>query len=219
MSLQEEIKKVLKENPSIIVEALMQKPAILYEVLAKLMPWQTLLSEVEKLKSDVEEIKRNMATKEDLKNLVTNEDAKNFVTKDEFKKEINRLETIIVGLGARWGLIGEDAFRRGMYEILKTEGFDVTYEILYDKQEDAYGEPSDVEYDIVIKDHEIIMVEVTSAVKRGDLPTIKKEKEFYEKEKNVKITRVIVVTPFIHDKYPDKVKAIAKTMGIDIIFP
>ncbi|WP_338602817.1 PD-(D/E)XK nuclease family protein [Sulfolobus tengchongensis] len=210
MSLQEEIKKVLKENPSIIVEALMQKPEVLYEALAKLMPWQTVLHNIEEIRNEISEIKRNMVTKED---------AKNFATKEDLKNEIKRLETIIVGLGARWGLMNEDAFRRGMYEILKTEGFDVAHELLYDKQGEVYGEPSEVEYDMVIKDHETIMVEVTSAIKRGDLPIIKKKKEFYEKEKNVKITRVIVVTPFIHDKYAERVKAIAKSMGIDIIFP
>jgi len=88
----------------------------------------------------------------------------------------------------------------------------VSKELLYDKNGEVYGEPSDVEYDLIVKDGNIIMIEITSAIKRGDLPVIKKKKNFYEKNRNVKISRVIVVTPFIHDKYPGKLKAMGKDM-------
>jgi len=48
VSLAEEIKRVLMERPEILVEVLTAKPEIVYEALARLMPWQ------------------NLATKEDL---------------------------------------------------------------------------------------------------------------------------------------------------------
>ncbi|QPG51227.1 PD-(D/E)XK nuclease family protein [Saccharolobus solfataricus] len=216
MSLAEEIKKVLKENPSIIVDALAQRPEILYDVLVKLMPWQVIIRDIDDLKNHTQKIEKELGeVKESLKNFVTKEDAKNFATKDDIK----RLETIITGLGARWGLLSEDAFRQGVYEIMKSEGIVAKKELVYDKTGEVYGEPSDVEYDLMIEDGNLVMIEITSAIKRGDLPVIRKKKEFYERNKNVKISKVIVITPFLHDKYPDRLKAMAKDMGIEIINP
>jgi len=51
VSLADEIRRVLMERPEILVEVLTAKPEIVYEALARLMPWQ------------------NLATKEDLRRL------------------------------------------------------------------------------------------------------------------------------------------------------
>lgn len=93
----EEIKKVLLENPSILVDVLTAKPEIIYEALAKLTPWQNLTT-----KSDLENFRRDlegrMATKEDLENLrremeskmATKEDLENLrkemATKEDLEK-------------------------------------------------------------------------------------------------------------------------------------
>ncbi len=207
MSLADEIRKVLRDNPSMIVEALMQRPDLLYEALAKLMPWQTVVREIEEVKNTTQKLENEI---KELK-----EEAKNFATKDDIK----RLETIITGLGARWGLLSEDVFGQGVYEILKSEGIQVTKEILYDKTGEVYGDPSDVEYDLTVSDGQVLMVEITSAVKRGDLVILKRKSEFYEKVKNRKISKILLITPFIHDKYPEKLKAMAMDMGIEIVNP
>jgi len=250
VSLEEEIKKVLLNNPSILVDVLTAKPEIVYQVLSRITPWQNLATkqdierldrtineikntmatkqDIERLdkeieetkkimatKQELEEIKNVMATKEDLKGMATKEDLKTMATKEDLK----RLETIITGLGARWGIMNEDSFRQGIGELLSNSGWKVSREVLYDRSGYVYDEPSDVEYDIVIKDGSVILVEITSSLKRGDLPTIKRKKEFYEKVKNIKVNLVYVVTPFIHDRYPERVKAMAKDMGIEIIYP
>ena len=64
MSLADEIKKVLTENPSILADVLASHPEIIYQVLAKLTPWQNLAT-----KQDVEEIKKDMATKQDIEGI------------------------------------------------------------------------------------------------------------------------------------------------------
>ncbi|BAB66680.1 PD-(D/E)XK nuclease family protein [Sulfurisphaera tokodaii] len=260
MSLEEEIKKVLLNNPSILIDVLTARPEIIYQVLAKLTPWQNLATkqDIEKLSREIEDIKQNMATKQELeeikktivtkqeleeikKTIVTKEDLKNMATKQELeeikqnmatkqeleeikktmatKDDIKRLETIITGLGARWGIMNEDSFRQGIREILSSTGWKVSREILYDKEGYVYEEPSDIEYDIIVKDGNVILIEITSSLKRGDLPIIKRKKELYEKVKNVKITLVYVITPFVHDRYPERVKAMAKDMGIEVIYP
>jgi hypothetical protein len=43
MSLREEIKNILKENPEIIAEVLKLRPDILYDAIIKLTPWEKLV--------------------------------------------------------------------------------------------------------------------------------------------------------------------------------
>ncbi|AWS00485.1 DUF3782 domain-containing protein [Metallosphaera hakonensis JCM 8857 = DSM 7519] len=172
---------------------------------------QRLESEIKELKDEA----KNIATKDDIKQLLTKDKAKNIATKDDIK----RLETIITGLGASLGVLSEDAFRQGVYEILKSEGVQVTKEILYNRTGEVYGDPSDVEYDLMVSDGQVLMVEITSAVKRGDLGILKKKREFYEKAKNRKINKIVLITPFIHDRYPEKLKAMALDMRIEIVNP
>ena len=212
MSLEEEIKKVLLNNPSILVDVLTAKPEIIYQVLSKLTPWQNLAT-----KQDIEELKRDLATKEDVKRVRQELDdiRKVMATKDDIRK----LDITITGLGARWGIMNEDAFREGVRELLKDAGWKVSREVLYDKEGYVYGEPSDVEYDVVIRDGVVTLIEITSSLKRGDLPVIRKKRELYEKVKNVKVNLVYLITPFIHDRYPERVKAMARDMQIEVVYP
>ena len=234
MSLEEEIKKVLLNNPSILVDVLTAKPEIIYQVLSKLTPWQNLAT-----KQDIEELKRDLATKEDVKRvrqdlddirkvMATKDDLKSLATKQDLddirkvmatKDDIRKLDITITGLGARWGIMNEDAFREGVRELLKDAGWKVSREVLYDKEGYVYGEPSDVEYDVVIRDGVVTLIEITSSLKRGDLPVIRKKRELYEKVKNVKVNLVYLITPFIHDRYPERVKAMARDMQIEVVYP
>ncbi|BCU67920.1 hypothetical protein HS7_13570 [Sulfolobales archaeon HS-7] len=305
---EEEVKRVLMNNPEIIADALVAKPHVLYEVLSKLTPWQNLatkddlrrLEEKMATKDDLKNLvskddaknfatkddlknlvskddaknfatkddlknlvskddaknfatkddlknlvskddaknfatkddlknlvskddAKNFATKDDLKNLVSKDDAKNFATKDELELSINKavrkLENLITALGARWGIMSEDAFREGVREILKDTGLNVTREVLYDRTGYVFGDPSDIEIDVVVKNGKVVLVEIMSSLKRGDLPIVERKKEFYERERNLKVDSLIVVTPFIHDKYPERLKAFAKDRGIEVTYP
>ncbi|MFP3242797.1 PD-(D/E)XK nuclease family protein [Caldisphaera sp.] len=281
--LKEEIKKILLDNPTIIADVIISKPEIIYQVLAKLTPWQSLatkddirevknsLSKLEikvtSLEEKVGNIDKQFATKEDISKLVTKEEAKQFATKEDIsklvtkeeakqfatkedisklvtkeeakqfatkedisklvtkeeakqfatKEDIKKLENIINAIGARWGIMSESSFRNGIYEILKDIGWEIKNEIIYDKEGYVYNEPSEIEIDIVIKDGNTMIIEIMSSLKRSDLPIIKKKKELYEKKYGIKVNQVIVITPFIHDKYQGEVIAMANTMGIKII--
>ncbi|MGC9182486.1 PD-(D/E)XK nuclease family protein, partial [Caldisphaera sp.] len=156
---------------------------------------------------------KQFATKDDISKLVTKEEAKQFATKDD----ISKLENIINAIGARWGIMSESSFRNGIYEILKDIGWEIKNEIIYDREGYVYNEPSEIEIDIVIKDGNTMIIEIMSSLKRSDLPIIKKKTELYEKKNGVKVNQIIVITPFIHDKYQDQVIAMANSMGIKII--
>ncbi|MEM1786989.1 MAG: PD-(D/E)XK nuclease family protein [Pyrobaculum sp.] len=227
MSLAEEIKRVLLEHPEILVEVLTAKPEIVYEALAKLTPWQNLAT-----KDDLRRLEEKMATKEDLKKL-----EEKMATKEELRavetslrEEIRRVETslredmrrlwlALNALGARWGVLSEDAFRDGVRELLKDAGYAVERWVYYDDKGYVYGYPSEVELDIIIRDGRTLAVEITSALKRGDLQQIKRKVALFSTVTGRRVDVVYVITPFIHDRNPDGVAAVASSMGIIVVWP
>jgi len=229
VGLAEEIKRVLMEHPEILVEVLTAKPEVIYEALAKLTPWQNLAT-----KDDLKRLEEKMATKEDLKKLeekmATKEDLKRLeermATKEELRavetslrEEMRKLWLALNALGARWGVFSEDAFRSGVRELLKDAGYTVDRWVYYDDKGYVYGYPSEVELDIVIKDGRTLAVEITSALKRGDLQQIRRKVELFSAVTGKRVDAVYVITPFIHDKNPDAVAAVASSMGINVVWP
>jgi len=75
-------------------------------------------------------------------------------------KRITRLENLISALGARWGIMAEDAFREGLRGILEKEfGVKVERWVIRDKEGLVYGFGSVIEVDIAIKDGKTMLIE------------------------------------------------------------
>ncbi len=183
-------------------------------------------------KDELEGIRSVMATKEDLEKLATKDELERIrramATKEELEKiraimatkdDLRRLENMVAGLGARWGVMSESAYREGLKEILRDAGWTVESLVVTDVKGIVYGRPEEVEIDIVVRDGKVYIVEITSALKRSDLAFISRKAKLYREAKGVEPDRIIVITPFIHDKNPDRIKAIAREMNIDIVYP
>jgi hypothetical protein len=203
VSLAEEIRRVLLEHPEILVEVLTAKPEIVYEALARLMPWQNLAT-----KDDLRKLEEKMATKKGLKRVETS-----------LREDLRRVELALNALGARWGVLNEDAFRGGVRELLRDAGYTVDRWVHYDDRGYVYGYPSEVELDVVVRDGRTFAVEITSALRRGDLQQIKRKVELFSAVTGRKVDAVYVITPFIHDRNPDAVIAAANAMGITVVWP
>jgi hypothetical protein len=214
VSLAEEIKRVLLERPEILVEVLTAKPEIVYEALAKLMPWQNLAT-----KDDLRRLEEKMATKKELKRVEASlrEDLRG--VEKSLREDLRRVELALNALGARWGVFNEDAFRGGVRELLRDAGYAVERWVYYDDRGYVYGYPSEVELDVVVRDGGTFAVEITSALRRGDLQQIKKKVELFSAVTGRRVDAVYVITPFIHDRNPDAVIAAANAMGITVVWP
>ncbi|ACB40003.1 DUF3782 domain-containing protein [Pyrobaculum neutrophilum] len=172
-------------------------------------------------KDDIKDLEARMATREDVRRLEeqVGEVRRVMVTKDEHVAFEKRIMAYVNALGARWGVVSEDVYREGVRELLRDAGYTVERWVYYDGEGYVYGYPAEVELDVVAKDGKTIAVELTAALKRGDLQYIKKKAELYQRTAGRPLDRVIVVTPFIHDRNPDLVRAKAKEYGIDIVAP
>uniref|UniRef100_UPI000B12835B PD-(D/E)XK nuclease family protein n=1 Tax=Vulcanisaeta distributa TaxID=164451 RepID=UPI000B12835B len=273
MSLAEEIKRVLLENPNILVEVLVSRPEIIYQALAKLTPWQNLTTKhdieelrkyvdgkFEELRKEVQEVKKYVDDKvQEMKNVIATkegveelrrevEDVRNrMATKEEvqeLRKEVQMIKDTMAtkrdveelrryvdnqikflsikldALGARWGVVNEDAFRNGVREILRDAGYTVEKWLYYDADGYVYGYPSEIELDVIVKDNITMIVEISSAIRRSDLIIIKRKAELYMKATGRTVDRILAITPYIGDKNPDYVRVMAERMGgIKVITP
>jgi hypothetical protein len=111
------------------------------------------------------------------------------------------IERHISALGARWGLMAEDAFREGLRGLLERElGLKVERWRAYDNAGIVFGYPSEVEVDIAVSDGKLILIEVSSHVKASDVLQFKRKAELYEKMTGRKLDRLIIVTPYTDEK-------------------
>jgi hypothetical protein len=131
----------------------------------------------------------------------------------ELTRSLRKLESTIGGLGARWGILAESAFREGLAGILADEfGVKVERYIKIDTSGEVFGRPEQVEIDVVVCDEEHLLLEIKSSMSKADVHVFFKKASFYEKEEEVKVKRMIIVSPFVE---PDA-SAVAKGLGIEV---
>ena len=127
--------------------------------------------------------------------------------------ELRRFKHTVQGLGARWGLQSEEAFRNGLAAILTDElGFQVEKYEGYDDSGSVFGQPEQVEMDVIIRNSSVIAVEIKSSVSRGDLALFQRKVAFFEQTENVTVNRRFFISPFVD---PNAV-GLARGMGIEL---
>jgi hypothetical protein len=213
------LKEVLEEEPRLLLEILTSRPEVLQEALVKIAPWASLhrslriirrSMEVMATKKDLEDLQKIMATKKDLEEMATKKDL----------EELRRFVQIrLDALGARWGILNEEAFREGVASILRETGYKVERWIYMDKDGYVYGHPSTIDIDILVRNDTLILVEITSSVRRGDYIYVKRKAELYEMVESKKPAKIFIITPYIDDRSPDEIILRAREKGVEIITP
>ncbi len=133
--------------------------------------------------------------------------------REDFNRAFESLSRRVDALGARWGLITEEAFREGMRGIIqKLLGVaEVRRWSRYDSDGEVYGRPSVVEVDLLIKDGVHILVEVKTSISRGDVLEFSRVGKFYEKVCGVK-PRLVMISPYVDVRAYE----LAKDLGIEV---
>ena len=119
----------------------------------------------------------------------------------KLREDMNRgfelLRRHIDALGARWGMLSEQAFREGLKGLIEKEfGLRVEKWVRRDDEGYVFGYPSDVDVDVAVHNGRVILVEVKSHVGRGDVYVFKRKAEFYEMAEGRKPARLIIVTHY-----------------------
>ena len=133
-------------------------------------------------------------------------------TEHELARLRRTIETQIGGLGARWGIQAEEAFRNGMKTILEEVGFRAERYLAYDTEGDVFGRPDQVELDVVVQDGKVIVIEIKSSLDRGHVHLFSRKVAFYARKTGQQVARQVIVTP-----YTEKgARPLAEELGIEI---
>ncbi len=131
----------------------------------------------------------------------------------DVNKALKRFGDTVQGLGARWGLMSEVAFRSGLAAILTDElGFQVEKFHSYDNSGTVFGHPDQVELDVVIRNGLMIAIEIKSSISRGDLATLQRKIAFYEQTTGARVDRKFVISPFVEPGAAE----LAERLGMEI---
>jgi hypothetical protein len=133
-------------------------------------------------------------------------------TEHELARLRRTIDTQIGGLGARWGIQAEEAFRNGMRSILEEVGFTAERYLAYDNEGDVFGRPDQVELDIVIQDGKVIVIEIKSSLDRGHVHHFSRKVAFYARKTGRQVARQVIITPFTENG----ARALAEELGIEI---
>ena len=117
---------------------------------------------------------------------------------DEMNKRIDRS---IGALGARWGMQSERAFRDALAGILEESfGVQVINVNEFDDEGEVFGQPDQIELDIIIKNGLLIICELKSSMSKSDMHIFERKVRFYEKHHRRQANRIIVVSPMLDDR-------------------
>ena len=121
--------------------------------------------------------------------------------REDMNEGFRLLRRHIDALGARWGILAEEAFREGLRGILSEElGLEVERWVGYDEEGLVYGHPSTVEVDVAVRDGRVVLVEVSSHVRASDVAAFVRKAELYARRTGRKPDRLVMVTPFAEEE-------------------
>ena len=121
--------------------------------------------------------------------------------REDMNRGFDLIERRLSALGARWGIMTEEAFREGIRGLLGRElGVRVERWSHLDAKGVVYGYPSNVEVDVSIHDGKTILIEVSSHVRRADVSTFMRKSKLYEEVTGKRPDRLLIVTPYIEEE-------------------
>jgi len=124
--------------------------------------------------------------------------------REDMNKGFKLLGDRISALGARWGMLTEEAFREVLRGVLEEE-FRVRVErwIHRDEEGFVYGYPSSIEVDVAVHDGKVILIEISSHIRPSDVSTFKRKAMVYERHTGKKPDKLMMVTPYAEDEARD----------------
>ena len=118
----------------------------------------------------------------------------------------------IGGLGARWGLQTEEAFRHGIRTILAEVGFTTERFLTWDAAGEVFGHPEQVELDVVVQNGKVIAVEIKSSLDRANTYLFNRKVEFYTRHTGRQVDRKVIIASYADER----AKEVAMRLRIEV---
>lgn len=132
---------------------------------------------------------------------------------EEIRRSRSRQEQGIGALGARWGLASEQSFREALKGILEQSfGVRVLNINEFDDEGQVFGQPDQVEIDVIIHNGTVILCELKASMSKADMYLFERKVRFYEQRHGRPVERKLAVSPMV----PPGVRAVAERLGIEV---
>ena len=118
----------------------------------------------------------------------------------------------IGGLGARWGMQTEEAFRQGMRAILQEVGFTTERFLDYDAAGEVFGHPDQIELDVVLQNGKVMVIEIKSSLDRANTYLFDRKVAYYTRKTGRQVDRKLIVTPYADNR----AKEVGLRLGVEI---
>jgi hypothetical protein len=118
----------------------------------------------------------------------------------------------IGGLGARWGLQTEGAFRHGMRTILADIGFTTERFLPWDAAGEVFGHPEHLDLDVVVRNGKVVRVEIKSALDRANTYLFERKVTFSTQHTGRQGDRKVIVTSYADEP----AREVARRWGIEV---
>ncbi|MEW6037434.1 MAG: DUF3782 domain-containing protein [Pseudomonadota bacterium] len=131
----------------------------------------------------------------------------------EIMEQAKKYDRGIGALGSRWGTQSEKAFRDALAAILeKSFGVQVINVNEYDDAGEVFGQPDQVELDVIVKNGLMIICELKSSIDKAGMYIFERKARFYEKRHQRQANRLIVISPMIDAR----ARKVGEKLGIEM---
>jgi hypothetical protein len=171
--------------------------------IAGLLGWEEILRRLDRHEEELSRLSRETA---ELRREMTK-------LRQDMMEGFQLVHRQLSALGARWGIMAEEAFREGLRGLLEKElGLKVERWAKNDEEGVVFGYPGRVEVDVAVRDGRPVLVKVKSHVGRADVYSFRRKAEFYERVEGKKPSRLLMVTPYAEE---EALRA-ARHLGVEI---
>ncbi len=131
---------------------------------------------------------------------------------EEIMAQAKKFDRSIGALGARWGTQSEKAFRDALAGILESHfGVQVVNVTDFDDAGEVFGQPDQVEIDVIVKNGLLLICELKSSIDKAGMYIFERKARFYEKRHGRQADRLIVISPMIDAR----AQRVADRLGIE----
>ncbi len=133
---------------------------------------------------------------------------------DEQGRRIEEHTRTLGAIGARWGMMTEEAFRRSVRALFADQAeIQVEHWRHHDVAGKVFGYPTDVDMDVVVRNSTLLLIEIKSSISGADVAEFWRRAELHREVTGRQATRLLMIGAFVDDR----AREVAGRLGIEVV--
>jgi len=133
---------------------------------------------------------------------------------EEHSRRIEELTRTLGAIGARWGMMTEEAFRRSVRALFADQAeIRVEHWRHHDAAGKVLGYPADVDMDVVVRNGTVVLIEIKSSLSGADVAEFGRRAQLYREVTGRQPTRLLMIGAYVDDR----AREAAGRLGIEVV--